>query len=60
MFQQLAKIINMMTSQIKEVPTRLEKDRMKEFAQLDDRYQVRSGWENVLGRVLHMGNCDLY
>lgn len=40
MFSQLAKIITLMTSQIKEVPTRLEKDKMKEFAQLDERYQV--------------------
>ncbi|WAR23300.1 WASC5-like protein [Mya arenaria] len=40
MFSQLARIIQLMTSQIKEVPTRLEKDKMKEFAQLDDRYQV--------------------
>ncbi|XP_076462616.1 WASH complex subunit 5-like [Babylonia areolata] len=40
MFSLLAKIIQMLTSQIKEVPTRLEKDRMKEFAQLEDRYEV--------------------
>ncbi|XP_052274369.1 WASH complex subunit 5-like isoform X2 [Dreissena polymorpha] len=40
MFSQLAKIITLMTGQIKEVPTRLEKDKMKEFAQLDERYQV--------------------
>ena len=40
MFSQLAKIIQLMTSQIKEVPTRLEKDKMKEFSQLDERYEV--------------------
>jgi WASH complex subunit strumpellin len=42
MFSLLARIIDMQTVQIKEVPTRLEKDRMKEFAQLDERYEVRS------------------
>ncbi|XP_053393928.1 WASH complex subunit 5-like isoform X2 [Mercenaria mercenaria] len=40
MFSKLAKIIQLMTSQIREVPTRLEKDKMKEYAQLDERYQV--------------------
>lgn len=40
MFSQLGKIIQLMTSQIKEVPTRLEKDKMKEFAQLEERYEV--------------------
>ncbi|KAL3869567.1 hypothetical protein ACJMK2_042235 [Sinanodonta woodiana] len=40
MFGLLDKIITLQTTQIKEVPTRLEKDKMKEFAQLDDRYQV--------------------
>ena len=33
MFSQLAKIIQLQTTQIKEVPTRLEKDKMKDFAQ---------------------------
>lgn len=40
MFGLLAKIITLQTTQIKEVPTRLEKDKMKEFAQLDERYEV--------------------
>lgn len=40
MFSQLAVIIKLLTSQIREVPTRLEKEKMKEFAQLDERYQV--------------------
>ena len=42
MFSLLARIIDMQTHQIKEVPTRLEKDKMKEFAQLDERYEVRN------------------
>ncbi|KAK3601512.1 hypothetical protein CHS0354_027658 [Potamilus streckersoni] len=40
MFGLLDKIITLQTTQIKEVPTRLEKDKMKEFAQLEERYQV--------------------
>lgn len=40
MFSLLAVIIEMQTNKIKEVPTRLEKDKMKEFAQLDERYEV--------------------
>lgn len=40
MFSQLAKIIQLQTTQIKEVPTRLEKDKMKDYAQLEERYQV--------------------
>ena len=34
MFSQLAKIIQLQTTQIKEISTRLEKDKMKDFAQL--------------------------
>ncbi|KAK2181203.1 hypothetical protein NP493_407g06015 [Ridgeia piscesae] len=40
MFSLLAKIIQLQTTQIKEVPTRLEKDKMREYAQLEERYQV--------------------
>ena len=45
MFQVLHQIIHILTHRMREVPTRLEKDKMKEFAQMDDRYEV--GW---LGR----------
>ena len=44
MFTVLHRIIAILTHHIKEVPTRLEKDKMKEFAPLDERYQV---WEGV-------------
>ena len=51
MFGLLAKIITLQTNSIKEVPTRLEKDKMKEFAQLDERYEVSEGkgmfWSEV-------------
>ena len=43
MFSLLAKIIQLQTTQVKEVPTRLEKDKMREYAQLEERYQVRTG-----------------
>lgn len=40
MFGKLAKIIQLQTSAISEVPTRLEKDRVKDFAHLEHRYDV--------------------
>ena len=40
MFGLLAKIIKLQTEQIKEVPTRLDKDKMREYAQLEERYEV--------------------
>jgi len=40
MFSLLAKIIDLQTSKIQELPTRLDKDKMREYAQLDERYQV--------------------
>ena len=50
MFGLLAKIIKLQTEQIKEVPTRLDKDKMREYAQLEERYEVRIqrfGLQNV-------------
>lgn len=40
MFEALAKIIKIQTESIKELPTRLEKDKLREYAQLDERYAV--------------------
>ena len=40
MFSLLAKIIDLQTGRIQELPTRLDKDKMREYAQLDERYQV--------------------
>ncbi|XP_003385312.1 PREDICTED: WASH complex subunit strumpellin-like [Amphimedon queenslandica] len=40
MFSILHMIVKVLTHDIKEVPTRLEKDKMKEYSQLDDRYKV--------------------
>lgn len=40
MFGLMAKIVQLQTHVIKEVPTRLEKERLKDFAQLDDRREV--------------------
>ena len=39
MFSHLAKLINLQTM-MKEVPTRLDKDKIRDYAQLDDRYQM--------------------
>ena len=41
MFRVLHEIIDILTSRMREVPTRLDKEKMKEFAQLDARYEVR-------------------
>lgn len=40
LFGQMARIIRLQTSTLKELPTRLEKDKMKEYAQFDERFEV--------------------
>ncbi|KAK7873803.1 hypothetical protein R5R35_005787 [Gryllus longicercus] len=40
MFGLLARIIHLQTSVLKELPTRLEKDRLRELAQLEERHEV--------------------
>jgi len=40
MFTLLARIIDLQTVKIREVPTRLDKDKMREFAQLEERYEA--------------------
>ena len=40
MFEILFKIIKLQTTTMRELPTRLEKDKLKDFAQLDERAQV--------------------
>ncbi|XP_038056716.1 WASH complex subunit 5-like [Patiria miniata] len=40
MFSLLSQIIQLQTHHIKEVPTRLEKEKLRDFAQLDLRYEV--------------------
>ena len=40
MFRLLDQIIKLQTQKIKDVPTRLDKDKIKEFAQLNERYEV--------------------
>jgi WASH complex subunit strumpellin len=40
MFAHLARIIDLQTKRIREVPTRLEKEKMKEYAQLEERFEV--------------------
>lgn len=41
MFTLLHQIIEILTNRMREVPTRLDKEKMKEFSQLDARYEVR-------------------
>ena len=40
MFRLLDQIIKLQTERIKEVPTRLDKDKIKDFAQLNERFEV--------------------
>ena len=40
MFNLLAEIISIQTNKLKEVPTMLDKEKLKEFSQLDHRYQI--------------------
>ncbi len=42
MFNLLARIIYIQTNELKEVPTRLDKDKLKEYAQLEQRYAISS------------------
>lgn len=40
MFAMLAHIVHIQTNTLRELPLRAEKDKLREFAQLDERYQV--------------------
>lgn len=46
MFSLLFQIIQLQTHSIKEVPTRLEKDKLRDYAQLDQRYEVNLIWDS--------------
>lgn len=39
-FNLLKDIVDIQTNNLKELPTRLDKDKLKEFAQLDERYKI--------------------
>uniref|UniRef100_A0A915HGY6 WASH complex subunit strumpellin n=1 Tax=Romanomermis culicivorax TaxID=13658 RepID=A0A915HGY6_ROMCU len=39
-FSLLAKIVEIRTNFVKDLPTRMEKDKMKDYAKLDDRYEI--------------------
>lgn len=51
MFSLLDKIIALQTNQIRELPTRLDKDKMREFAQLEERYEVKSVYINLQSEI---------
>jgi hypothetical protein len=57
MFGLLARIVSLQTSVIKELPTRLDKDRLREFAQLEDRHEV--GHEDLLYSIILITNFML-
>ena len=41
MFSLLEEIVKVLTHDMVEVPTRLDKDKLKDYAQLNERYKVR-------------------
>ncbi len=41
MFTSLKEIIDLQTTRITELPTKVDKDKLKDYAQLDERFQVR-------------------
>ncbi|KAK3253255.1 hypothetical protein CYMTET_37489 [Cymbomonas tetramitiformis] len=47
MFETLNVIIQVQTEKLKELPTRLEKDRLREFAQLDERFQLAQATHSI-------------
>lgn len=48
MFTSLAKIIKLQIHDIMEVPTRLDKDKLKDYSQLGARYEVKQLNSHVL------------
>jgi hypothetical protein len=57
MFGLLARIVSLQTSVIKELPTRLDKDRLREYAQLEDRHEVSH--EDPLYNIILIMNFTL-
>jgi WASH complex subunit strumpellin len=57
MFGLLARIVSLQTSVIKELPTRLDKDRLREYAQLEDRHEV--SYEDLLYYAKYHANYIL-
>lgn len=47
MFVLMTQIIRLQTDIIKDVPVRLEKDKIKDFAQLEERMEVSDSYYNV-------------
>ncbi|PRP74057.1 hypothetical protein PROFUN_08681 [Planoprotostelium fungivorum] len=47
MFEILAQIIDLQTTKIKEIPTRIDRDKLFEFAQLDHRYALSKASHSV-------------
>lgn len=48
MFKYMTKIATLQTDGIKEIPTRLEKDKFNDYAQLDERFKVNNLIWNIL------------
>lgn len=59
MFEKMARIIEIQTSVLKELPTRLDKDKLKDYAQLNERFEYAELTHSV--SVFGEGNtCGLF
>lgn len=58
MFTSLAKIIKLQIHDIMEVPTRLDKDKLKDYSQLGARYEVKQPPRFNLISVLVLTACQ--
>ena len=57
MFRLLDQIIKLQTERIKEVPTRLDKDKIKDFAQLNERFEVSFSSFTTTCRYIYRESC---
>lgn len=58
MFEKVARIIEMQTSVLKELPARVEKDKIKEYAQLEERFEFAELTNSI--SVFSKGNRQNY
>lgn len=56
MFSLLGSIVELQTDHLVDLPTRLDKDKMKHFAQLPQRYKVGHRAEKVVATIVAESN----
>jgi WASH complex subunit strumpellin len=58
MFEKMARIIEIQTSILKELPTRLDKDKLKDYAQLNERFEFAELTHSI--SVFSQGEIDVF